>query len=314
MRASSIRRLLGLAASSLLAGAMLLSVAGVAVASPPNWDMQVTLLPSSVSPGAPAGYRVTIHNGGASNISALYLVDDNPATPVYLVSGRPGTCGETGSTPPPGPLYCSFGALNAYDSVSITVAYTTPTTGTSTNITFQANTSGSTFSDGLKNRSHGDQLTLKVTTALSSNKNFAGTFSTLTGTSVGDSDVLSGSNKQSTKVNGIPAGVEATVEDGTGTTGSCITDSTIDCSKTFGEWSVVNVNQGKDVTGGFYIQISYKTGVPTAFVHSYLADDGVTILQQRVDACGTTVVAPCFTWSGNTATIFTNRNGSWKGL
>jgi uncharacterized protein DUF11 len=311
MRASSIRRLAGFAVSSILAGAMLLSVAGVAVASPPNWDMQVTLLPSSVTPGAPAGYHVTIHNGGASNISALYLVDDNPATPVYLVSDRPGTCGETGSTPPSGPLFCSFGALNAFDSVSITVAYTTPTTGTSTNITFQANTTGSTFSDGLKNRSHGDQLTLKVTTALSSNKNFAGTFSTVTGTSVGDSDTLSGNNKQSTKVNGIPAGVGATVEDGTGTTGSCTTTDTIDCSKLFGEWSVVNVGTGGPFSPAITIQITYKNGTPTAFVHS----TGTT--QELVKSCAETGGAlPCFTWdvATSTATITTLFNGSWKGL
>jgi hypothetical protein len=285
---------------------MLLSVAGVAVASPPRWSMPVVTLPSVVSPGSPAGYRVTVANAGPSNISALFLVSDKlDTTPVYLTSSRPGTCGETGTLT--SPLFCSFGALNAGDSVSITVAYATLSSANSFAIQFQANTSGSTFSD-VKNRSHGDLLTTAVSTALNANKDFAGTFSTLTGTAIGDSDVLTGSNKQATKLANLPAGVEATVEDGPGATGSCTSTDTIDCNKLFGEWSVVSVGEGQAFETPFWIQITYKSGTPTGFVHSF-GDQ-----QELISKCGATIVAPCFTWSGNTATIYTLHNGGVKGI
>lgn len=309
MRATSIRRLAGGSAALLMAGATVLSMASVATAAPPRWVMTVASLPSQVSPGAPAGYRVVLTNDGPSNISALYLVSNKSATPIYLHSERSGACGD--ENPPTTSLSCSFGALNAGVSVTITVAYTTSTSGSSFAIQFQANTTGATFSD-VKGRSHGDTLTTNASTMLSANKNFAGAFTTSASDVVGNSAQLTGKNKQATKVVGVPVGYDATVEDGPTTTGDC-DPARFACSSLFGEWSVVNVNSGNALIAPFQIQITFKTGTPSAFLHSNSATDQELVGQCAGNAAPAPAAVPCFTWAGNTATIYTLRNGSWKG-
>jgi hypothetical protein len=285
--------------------------AGVASASPPNWSMTVTKLPNAVSPGAPAGYQIDITNNGPSNIPTLFLVDQLSVpnageTPVYLESSRAGACGPT--NPPIGPLNCEWAPLNAGESVQVIVAYDTLTTGTSFTVSFQLNTNGFTFSDS-KNRSHGDLLTVAATTALSNNKNFGGFFSTITDTGVGNSDQLSGNNKQSTRIDDLPAGLAGTVQDGSITSDACIPGLGIDCTKLVGETSVVTVGNGGDVN--FTITIHFKNVTPTAFVHTF----GNPLQQESVNACGATPVRPCFTWDAttSTATILAAHNGSWTG-
>jgi hypothetical protein len=298
----------------MLIGTMLLSAAGSVSASPPKWLMNIVTLPSSVSPGSSAGYRVTVTNSGPSNISSLYLVDDQTAIPSYLVTSRQGTCGAT--NPPGAALFCAFGALNSGDSVTITVAYVTPTSGSSFAIQFQANTTGVTFTD-VKNRSHGDLLTESASTALSSNKDFGGAFNVTFGGFVSNSASLTGQNKQSTKVSNVPAATPATVLDGPNVTGTCSNDSSkgIDCSKLFGEWSEVNVGNGGQYSPAIVIQITYKSGTPNAFLHVFQGT------QELIGQCAGNVAPtadaqlPCFTWDGNnTASIYTLFNGLIKGL
>ena len=72
--------------TAIISGALLgLALIGPAptVAAQAGWEfINKELLPSMVTPGAAAGYRFTIHNGGSSNISQLYLtasVNDLPA-------------------------------------------------------------------------------------------------------------------------------------------------------------------------------------------------------------------------------------------
>ncbi|MFL5727209.1 MAG: hypothetical protein ACJ77F_12810 [Chloroflexota bacterium] len=283
--------------------------------------MTVDKLPATVSPGAPAGYRVTITNNGSSNIASLFLVDkvngSLTVTPVYLTSSRPGTCNELGTLS--GPLSCSFGALNAGDHVTVVVAYTTPTSGSSSSAEFQGSTSGATFSD-TKGRSHGDTLQsdpIVTTTALNSGKNFAGGFSLSAAGFISNDANLNGNNRQSTGVKGLPAGFEATVEDGPGTTGTCTSTGPVPCTALFGEWSVVNVNGGSSVEGGFIVTIKFKTGTPTGFLHSF----GNPVQQEAIGACPggvapATITDPgCFVWDAGTSTasIYTLHNGSYKG-
>jgi hypothetical protein len=271
--------------------------------------MEVTPLPNAVTPGNSAGFEVTVTNNGPSQIAALYLNDNKGETPAYLASPDVvGACGPT--DPPSGPLFCSFGALVAGDSVTIIVAYTTPTSGSSYAITFQANTTGATFSDG-KGRSHGDTLTLPVSTALSNNKNFAGVFSTADGTGVANNANLTGNNKQATELQGLPAGVPATVFDGPTATGSCTPEPGINCALLEGEWSEVNV-AGGDATDGFFIIMKFKNvNEPSMIFHSF----GPPADQERIDPCADpeNPVAPCFVWDdvAETATIFTLHNGSY---
>jgi len=287
--------------------------AGVASAAPPNWTMTVTKLPDTVSPGAAAGYQVVITNNGPSNISQLYLVSkvgDSITVPTSYVTTTQGTC-------PAGPLSCSFGALNAGSSVTVVVGYTTPGSGSSFNVTFEGNTTGSTFTD-VKGRSHGDLLLsdpVITTTALNSNKNFGGFFSTDATHGGGNSDQLNGNNKQSTRLEGLAAGFGGTVSDGSITPDACIPNyvpAPVDCTTLDGETSVVNVNHGADVPGGFFVIIHNKNGAtPTAFVHTF-----GTGQQEKINACGTTPTAPCFTWDAatTTATIYTIHNGSYTKL
>jgi hypothetical protein len=284
--------------------------AGVASAAPPNWDMTVTKLPPSVSPGQPAGYQIDIVNNGPSNISQLYLTADIGDTPVYLTTTQ-GSCAPTG-------LLCSFGALNDDGTIQVIVAYATPASGSTFNVTFQLNTTGSTFSD-VKNRSHGDLLTKPLSTALNNNKNFAGFFNLNSNGGIHNDNNLNGNNKQSTGVKNLPAGMQATVEDGTGTTGTCTASGPVNCNSLFGEWSVVNVNGGNPVPGGFVVTIQFKSGTPTGFLHSY----GSPVIQEAIGPCAggvppataTEPPYPCFLWNAATATasIYTLHNGSFKG-
>jgi hypothetical protein len=289
--------------------------AGVASAAPPNWTMNVTKLPPTVSPGSPAGYQVTITNNGPSNIAALYLVAEvngSVNVPTVYVSTSQGTCAPVGQ-----PLDCAFGALSPVNSVRVIVAYTTPTSGSSFPVEFQGNATGDTFKDGIKGRSHGDTLLpdpVVTSTALNNGKNFAGSFSIEDGTSIANNGSLTGNNKQSAALENIPAGVPASVEDGPGTTGECTNDAEegIDCSQFDGEWAVVNVAGGANINGGFLVIMKYRnnTSDPTAFFHSFGPGDDQQIL---IPECAETQVAPCYTWDGasDTATIITNHNGSF---
>lgn len=310
MRATLTRRIAGVAGSLVLFGTLMLAGAGGVLASPPNWVMDVTALPSTVAPGSNAGFSVTITNNGPSNISSLYLVTKTTASPVYVDDslGRDG-CSAQNS----GPLKCTFGALNNGEHVTVIVAYVAPGSGSSFDPGFEGNTTGQAFTD--PQRSHGDALIdLDFTgTNLRADKNFGGKFSVAPGESVSDSAQLTGNNRQATGVSNLPAAVGATVLDGPDVTANCVTDSTIDCSKTFGEWSEVHVGNGGPYTSPILVQITFKTGTPTAFVHVF---DGGTS-QERVGPCPTTGfdgVHTCFTWSGSTATIVTLYNGSYKGL
>jgi Domain of unknown function DUF11 len=303
-----VRRLAAVLSAVVVATSMF---AGVASAAPPNWTMTVTKLPPTVSPGAAAGYQVTITNNGPSNISALYLVDEvngNVNAPTVYVTTTQGTCAPVGQ-----PLDCSFGALTPVNSVTVIVAYTTPTSGSSFSVEFQGNTSGETFKDGLKGRSHGDTLLpdpVVTTTALNSGKNFAGFFSTATGNGIFNT-AIGGNNKQQAGLQNVPPGVIGTVLDGPDATGTCVSVPAegINCSLNNGEWTEVTVGDG--TIGGFILIIKYKnTTTPTAFFHSFGAGQ-----QENILACADpqAPVAPCFTWDAatNTATIYPLHNGSF---
>jgi hypothetical protein len=233
-----LRRAVAVVTGAMLA-AMLIGPATVSAAQA-GWEFtNVALLPSAVSPGSSAGYSFTIHNGGSSNISHLYLTDSVNAAPTYFVNSRNTVCQQSPT------LFCSFGALNAGDSIDVTVAYATPTSGSAFDVTFQLNSNGATFSDRGGN-SHGDSLNSpKLTTALSTDKDFAGQFS-LDGTDVANDQALSKKNQQATTVTPPFSKIPVTVQDGLVTfpgTGAdpCGTTSLPHC---IGDWARVNVGDG----------------------------------------------------------------------
>jgi hypothetical protein len=316
MQPSSKRRLVGGAAALMLIGATLLSTAGVATAATPNWSMHVQPLPGQVTPGANAGYLVTITNAGPSNISQLFLTNDpSKGNPTYVLNDPnfPGACSPVGVA-----LLCSFGALNAGQSVTVTIGFTTSGTG-SFDPVFEANTSGVSFTD--PHRSHGDTLIdgTFTGTVLVTNKNFGGGFTVNGNGSVGNNSQLNGQNKQSEKISHLPAGIAATVQDGSTTGFPCTSDGVVDCSKLIGEWSILSVNNGADFsatpTHYFIVQVTFKSGTPHYFVH---APGGNYPNQEDILPCVGGVFdgsTQCFTWDAgtNTATVYLFHNNPLRG-
>ena len=319
------RRLVGAAAALMLLGATLLSTAGVAVASPPaGWSMHVTALPDGVTPGADAGYEVTISNAGPSNISQLYLVNDavHKGNPTYVGAPSKGSC-----TLPGVQLLCTFGALNAGtasapNSVKVIVGFNTSGFASPFDPVLEATTGGVSFTD--PKRSHGDVLvdSFFSGTTLFSDKNHGGGFSISTGSIISDFAKLNGNNKQNTGVAGLPLGTPATVQDGPDyKPWTCFDEplKNIVCSQLSTEWSSVSAGDGGPyTTGAIVVQIQLTGGAPGWFLH---VDKNGN--QERINQCAGNVAptppdwagVPCFTWdsSTKTASIYTFFNGPYRG-
>jgi hypothetical protein len=307
MRKQSVGRVMG---ALCLAGSFVFAATAPASASPPRWSMTVTNLPPTVGTGSAMGYQVTISNAGPSNISQLYLVTKTQQSPAYITTSQ-GTCAAAGS----GPLACTFGALKAKKSVTVTVAYTTPfaDTGDPGDPVFEGNSNGLTFSDG--GTSHGDTLTdpNETGTIISSSPDFAGGFS-LNDVAVGTADNLSNSNRQSTSVEPPASNLIVTAQDGPSVTFTCKKI----CTKAFGEWSAINVGNGQTFGTFFPITLLLRASdAPSSLSQIKLAhvlDDGTTV---QLDQCTTTlqnciVVTPLGTKVQIKA--YVNQNGGIRGI
>ena len=279
MRATTIRTPspAARAAGVLTAALMAMSVmAAPAVAATPNWTMDpVVLLPSTVTPGDVAGYRVTIHNAGPSSISQLYVTgylggtDDPAPLPVFTSTTR-GSCPNTDGT-----LFCTLGSLKKNQSVTVVAAFTTPTAGESFSIRFEANTTGATSSDG--GTSHGDTIDQTGTTALSDDPDFAGRFVTTGLQLVANNQALSVSNQQTTQVSAPALNIGVTVADGTPASDWCPT-----CQS---QSSELHVNNGAPYSGGFRIDIqAYKDLVNGSIDVVYHQRDDNTV-EEITNAC-----------------------------
>lgn len=279
MRKQSFGRLLG---ALCLAGSFVFAVTAPASASPPRWSMTVTNLPLTVGTGSAMGYQVTISNAGPSNISQLYLVTKTQQSPAYITTSQ-GGCAAAGS----GPLGCTFGALNAKKSVTVTVAYADPfaDTGDPGDPVFEATSNGLTYSDG--GTSHGDTLTdpHEKGTVISSSPDFAGGFA-LSGVTVSTNRQLSDSNRQSTSVDPPASNLVVTAEDGPSVSFTCKNI----CKKAFGEWSAINVGNGQTFGTFFPITLLLRASdVPNNLSQIKLAhvlDSGKTV---ELDQCTTTL-------------------------
>lgn len=258
------------AASLLIAGLF----AGTAqAANPAGWSLSVVQQPPIVQNGELAGFEITIANAGPSNISQFFYQDSPTATPAFvsIVGTRAYTCNSGAD------LQCNIGPMNAGDSVVITVAYTTPANGNSFSYVAEANTTGVPVGS---NKSHGDSLfnnPKTVVTQLTTDKNIGGKFLP-TGGDVSNDTNLSGSNKQSTQVFGVAAGVGAAVQDG-------LPNNAFDCGTacagvTFlGEWSKIVVDNGRTQGTPFKVVITIKgagnADLDSAVVYHVL-DNGTT--------------------------------------
>ena len=301
-----------------LAGSFVLAVAGTSSASTPGWTASAVPLPATVHNGADAGYDVTITNGGTSNISALYL--NSASVPTYVAGPDAAACSGPGV-----PLQCSFGALVSGAHVEILVAFSTPSSGSSFVAKFQASTTG--VAGDPNHNSHGDYLNFSATTALSSNKNFAGGFSTNTDT-VSTDDSIGPKNIQSTSVTPPGQDLVTTVEDD-------LSDSSVPyvCPSghtCYGTWSQVKVRSldqfdSQVQTFGTLFPVSllvrgnaFPNGSQGDIELVHITDDGTTITSLQSDPCGTTPTDGCLdvTKVGNNylLTTWVFQNGGFKGM
>jgi hypothetical protein len=309
MRRTSIGRLLG---ALCLAASFVLTASGAASAGTPNWSMSVVDLPSLVANGSGAGYRVTIHNSGPSNISTLFLVTKVQDSPSFLTTTQ-GTC-SAGA----GPLYCSFGALNAGQSVTVVAGYVTPASGSSFDPVFQSNSNGAAFDP--KGRSHGDTLQdpNETPTQLTTSPNFGGGFA-LNRHNVTTGTNLSKNNVQSTSVTPPAVGLVATVQDALGAGAFTCTG----CTKTlFGDWSQVTIGHGESFGDLFPVTLLvYGRTLPKGATKDtidlvHVLDNGTTeVLSTR---CGDTPTLNCVTvttvGSNYRITGWVDENGGFKGM
>jgi hypothetical protein len=277
-----MRRVATVVSASLL-GVMLLGASAAQAGTPAGWSITATPLPSQVTYGMNAGYRIDIGNAGPSNISQLFLVDDQTATPSYVQTNQ-GSCNGLVSGVPTttsGRLLCSFGALNAGATITVIVAYTTPTSGppSSFSVTFELNTTGATFTK--PGSSHGTVLSpidSPTTTALvAAGGDFGGGF-VISDNTVSDQNVGPGNN-QSTLVVSPQSFIGVTVSDGTtSTTGECPNGTNL-----FGECSLVSVGGGRLFVSPFKVVLTIlgsavPSGVNTnnvAVLHTYTDSKGI---------------------------------------
>lgn len=280
-------------------------------AKPPGWGFErVTAIPGAVTAGKNVAFDLKIMNGGRSNISSLLMSTDlgadNPlAVPLAVWdvswSGQPaGSATPCGTAPYATALSCDFGALVAQASVSLKVAFKTPSTGTSWAFNFLLTGNGNTPSD-TGGTSHGDtkpgpaSVTL---TSITSNPDSASgfvldvdTFSTL--------ENLTKQNPQSASVTTRDNLQPATIQESNSYGNAGTTCSTANC---IGQWVTITApNPGDSLISGSLL--IYGKGIPGAIGPSDIVlrhldgsgDDGVIGDEpgERCASAADSASAPC---------------------
>lgn len=284
---------------------------GPASAAQPGWQfINVQKLPATVSQNAVAGYSFTIKNGGSSNISKLFLTDTVVAAPLHFTNSRGTVCQTTPD------LRCDFGALVAGDSIDVTIAYRVGTANF--NNTFRLDSSGDPTG---RNNSHGDSKLESVTTTVSGDVDFAGTF-TIDTTALATTATLGRQNKQTTTIEPPEALVPVTIEDGITIGVACTIPA---CSNAFGEWSQVSVAGGKTYAAPFKVTLfvwggAVPGGTSTSSIKVlHTTDLGTTyaISQACTPTSGTPTNAECLTvtkvGSNYQIVVWLFQNGSIRG-
>ena len=219
------------------------------LAKPPGWGFDyVNAVPGAVSPGKAVAFDVKISNTGKSNISSVLMKTDlgelNPlAVPLYVSdatwTGQPEPlitrpCGSPDYTTE---LSCDFGSLVAGATVSLRIAFPTPSTlppSSPYTFNFVLTGNGNTPSD-TGGTSHGDTKKGLASVNLNTSSDFAGGFVLANTESFETGTSLSRQNPQSTKIT-----ISQDYEAGTIQEQSSFSDGglcqTVTC---IGQWAVV---------------------------------------------------------------------------
>jgi hypothetical protein len=262
-RVISVLAALGLAAS--------LAIPATALAFPPikapDWSMTVVPTPPFVSPGNPAGFLVTITNNGSADLHDVVLGNSIFRRPPTVFVDGPG-CQPAGH-----PLFCYFATLEGGASVSVMVAYATPSEGNSFGLDFLAATSGGHDGPWII---RADILKVHADTELREDtQDFVGGWFTQQ-ESVGTEQDLSETNRQTTLVNMPEGNIAVWVQDGPEVTGDCPFDDEVAADAQlrgmatnthhpkpppgcFGEFSEIHVNQGAVYSNGFTVVIRWDS-------------------------------------------------------
>jgi hypothetical protein len=286
------RRFVGIISLAVLVTSALL-VPAASLASTPGWAMQVDATPhttscasgidfcATVNPAAYVKFKVTITNAGKSNIAKLFLTDTITGTPVSIA---PSTgCSSSGE------LLCSLGALGSGKSVTRTIIYKLPSSGSSFDFRFEVNTSGVSGSDG--GTSHGDTLKKSGHFVLDGSADFVG------GYILDGGDLTTGGGGgQNTKLTPPESGIGVTIREVSGTTNPCSSGTPI------GQLVLLNVSDGTVYSTPFKTVLTIATtGLPdelelsqVKFCHQY--DSGVAkfLVKCHSDASPGVGGAPCF--------------------
>jgi hypothetical protein len=318
MRATSTWRLMGGVAAGLLIAATFLGSTAAVMAAIPTGTAHNEALPGQYTAGSDVGFRATFDQQDTSTLSKLVLVlNVTGATANTYLSATINGASATGCTAGV-QVTCTFKNVRPGAHVVVTAAFTPAAGGGPLTGDGIWSTSGVSTRNP-DNQSHGDvwvDPNGAATSNLTDNPvDYGGGFSSLAGTSIGNGQTVTALNRQATKVTGLPAGVAATVLDGSGVNGGC---GPYDCSSAIGQWSEVTVGDGQTFGTAFQIVITFYQGQPKSFVHQY-SDGNGGFLYELVGACPKKVTAanvPCFTWNAklSQATILTYHNGSWRGL
>lgn len=276
------------------------------MAKPPGWGFDpIVANPGAVSPGRAVAFDVTIRNTGKSNISSVLMSTDlsgSLAVPVYISDADWSVPSDItrpcGSAPYTTALSCSFGSLVAGASVSLRIAFTTPSTGTSWSFNFILTGNGNTPSD-TGGTSHGDTKKGTASVNLNSSSDFAGGFVVNRGEVFETGTTLSKQNPQSTKLTSSTDLQIATVTESATYSGAGTLCQDVNC---IGQWTILDApNPDSSVISGSLL--IYGKGIqgsvgPDDIVLYHLdgsGDDGI-IGDEASERCATddgTSPAPC---------------------
>ena len=357
-RVSTWRKLAGITAASALAVSVL---AGTAQAAVPGWPAghgTNYLAPAEsgasstfVTAGNTVGFYEWLHNPGPSNISQLFLnvADIAPPTTAgplgaqvgvaWTIQNDSGTVLRNGTCTINTTPLCSFGALNAGQTVYVVAAFKTLAAPATQGVRFDFNSTG--IPPG-GNKSHGDDVFVSSTVQISSASDLdaAGdfNFNQAAGLTIATAAIGAGGGAQSTSVTVGPQ-VGAFVGDGPSVPAAKCTKALIadivaqnpwfSCNKLTSLTSAIEVGNGrtfKNANGGpgLKVIISFAAApnqLNGAHPFAYHVDASGTSAELitalcNLDANGVPTVANpsegCLLINGNSVTAWVFHNGGMR--
>lgn len=358
MRASSNhpkRRSRGLVAGLVTTAVLALSVLGgsTALAANPKWvvgfgtDSAADPQPltgasqSQVSAGKEIGFFEWLKNNDTANISQLYLdATTSPAATVvgakWHINNASGSTVSSGTCPAVTPLHCTFGALNAGNTVYVEAAFTVGANvadGKTQSVTFLFNTTGT---PGGKNNSHGDSKSITDSVTVAKNGDTDGDYNfNGSALNLADSQDVSPRNPQATSVSLAAMGVGGVVSDNASLTTPCNDTLTagfpsfFSCDLLTSLTSTIEVGHGQefnnpngDGTPGIQVKVLFKKapsqlGGSTPFVYHYWSDASGEHAELITATCTMdggfpTNTGPCLIVGNNLVTVWLIHNGNMR--